>query len=102
MIDYIVPQIYWHFNHDSAAYACLIDWWDSTVQNSGVDLYIGQAAYQLGQKNWDCNQLYYQLLYNRSKPQIKGSIIFSYRNLATPENRTMEQGARQMLKHFWK
>ncbi|MBE6403725.1 MAG: hypothetical protein E7039_08405 [Lentisphaerae bacterium] len=102
MIDYIVPQIYWHFNHDTAPYAALTDWWCKTVQNSGVDLYIGQAAYQLGQKNWDCNQLYYQLLYNRSKPQIKGSIIFSYRNLATPENRTMEQGARQMLKHFWK
>lgn len=102
MIDYIVPQIYWHFNHDTAPYAALTDWWCQTVRNSSVTLYIGQAAYQLGQKNWDRNQLYYQLLYNRSKPEIKGSVIFSYRNLATPENRTMEQGARSMLKQFWK
>ena len=102
LIDYIVPQIYWTFNHDTAPYAALTDWWCKTVQNSGVDLYIGQAAYQLGQKNWDRNQLYYQLRYNRAKPEIKGSIIFSYRNLATPDNRTMEQGGRQMLKSFWK
>jgi len=102
MIDYIVPQIYWHFNHDSAAYACLIDWWDSTVQNSGVDLYIGQAAYQLGKGAWKVNELYYQLLYNRSKKNIKGSIIFSYRSLAQPENHTMSSGARAMLKKFWK
>ena len=101
MIDYIVPQIYWNFSHDSAPYAALTDWWCKTVEGTRVDLYIGQAAYQLGQKNWDRKQLYYQMLYNRSKPQIKGSIIFSYRNLAMPENQTMKQGGRQMLKHFW-
>ncbi len=102
MIDYIVPQIYWHFNHDAAPYAALTDWWCKTVRNTQVDLYIGQAAYQLGQKQWDRNQLWYQLRYNRSKPEIKGSVIFSYRNLAAPDNRIMEQGGRQMLKKFWK
>ncbi len=101
-IDYIVPQIYWHFNHDTAPYAALTDWWCKTVRGTRVDLYIGQAAYQLGQKNWDRNQLYYQLLYNRTKPEIKGSIIFSYRNLSTPDNWTMAAGARNMLKQFWK
>lgn len=102
MVDYIVPQIYWTFNHDAAPYAALTDWWCSTVRNTKVDLYIGQAVYQLGQKGWDVNQLYYQLLYNRSKPEIKGSIMFSYRNLAAPNNRIMEAGGRNMLRKFWK
>ena len=102
IIDYIVPQIYWNFNHDTAPYAALTDWWCNTVRGTGVDLYIGQAVYQLGQKNWDVNQLYYQLLYNRSKPEIKGSILFSYRNLAAPANSTMEHGGRKMLRKFWK
>ena len=101
MIDYIVPQIYWSFNHDTAPYAALTDWWCKTVEGTRVELYIGQAAYQLGEKNWGRKELYYQLLYNRSKPQIKGSVIFSYRNLATPENPVMKQGGRQMVKYFW-
>lgn len=101
LIDYIVPQIYWTFNHDTAPYAALTDWWSQTVNGTGVDLYIGNAAYQLGQKQWQENELYYQLLYNRSRSNIKGSIIFSYRNLAAPENKVMERGARNMLKKFW-
>ena len=102
IIDYIVPQLYWHFNHDVAPYAALADWWCKTVRGTRVKLYIGQAAYQLGSRNWDLNELYYQLRYNRTKPEIKGSIIFSYRNLAAPENRIMERGGRNMLKNFWK
>lgn len=102
MIDYIVPQLYWHFNHDVAPYAALTDWWCKVVRGTRVKLYIGQAAYQLGSRNWSVNELYYQLRYNRSKPEIKGSIIFSYRNLASPDNRIMEKGARNMLKQFWR
>ncbi|MBE6367721.1 MAG: hypothetical protein E7052_07440 [Lentisphaerae bacterium] len=101
-IDYIVPQLYWNFNHDSAAYAALTDWWCSTVRGTGVKLYIGHAAYQLGKANWSVNELYYQLLYNRSKVEVSGSIIFSYRSLAQPENQAMQSGARNMLKKFWK
>lgn len=101
LIDYIVPQLYWSFNHDTAAYAALADWWSQTVRGTGVDLYIGHGVYQLGAKNWNVNELYYQLRYNRSRPEIKGSIMFSYRNLARPADRVMQQGGREMLKKFW-
>jgi len=56
----------------------------------------------LGKANWSVNELYYQLLYNRSKVEVSGSIIFSYRSLAQPENQAMQSGARNMLKKFWK
>jgi len=102
MIDYIVPQIYWQFGHNSAAYAAVADWWNDTVKNSRVDLYIGQAAYKLGDPGWNINELYYQMLYNRNLPNVRGSIIFSYRSMAAPANRTMQQGGRDMLKSLWK
>ena len=101
LIDYIVPQIYWSFNHDTAPYAALTDWWCQTVNGTGVDLYIGHATYQLGKGKWREKELFYQLLYNRSRGNVKGSIIFSYRNLAAPENKVMERGGRQMLRSFW-
>jgi hypothetical protein len=56
----------------------------------------------LSQASWQENELYYQLMYNRSHPEIKGSIIFSYRNLAQPENQKMLRGGRQLLQRVWK
>ena len=101
MIDYIVPQIYWNFGHDSAAYAALTDWWCATVRGTGVKLYTGNAVYQLGKKGWQVNELYYQLRYNRSKPEISGAILFSYRSIAAPENKTILQGGRITLQRLW-
>jgi hypothetical protein len=40
-------------------------------------------------------------MYNRSHPEIKGAIIFSYRNLAQPQNQKMQRGGRQILKRIW-
>ena len=102
LIDYITPQIYWTFNHESAAYAALVDWWCQTVKDTGVDLYIGHSAYQLESAAWQNNELFYQLLYNRSKPEVKGSIIFSYRNLARPANQRVLKNGRKVLQYFWK
>lgn len=101
MIDYIVPQLYWNFDHNTAAYAALTDWWCETVRDTGVTLYIGHAAYQLGKKGWSVNELYYQLRYNRSKPYVRGSIVFSYRSIAAPENNTMLRGGRITLQRLW-
>ena len=101
MIDYIVPQIYWNFNHNTAAYAALTDWWCETVRGTGVTLYIGHAVYQLGQKGWSVNEIYYQMRYNRSKPYVRGSIFFSYRSIAAPENNTMLRGGRITIQRLW-
>ena len=81
LVDYIVPQIYWHFDHDTAAYAALTDWWCRTVRGTGVKLYIGHGAYRDGAIFWGNNELVNQVRYNRMRKEISGSAFFSYRSL---------------------
>lgn len=78
-VDYIVPQLYWNFRHDTAAYAALVDWWSHVVRDTGVRLYIGQGAYRAGA--WDKNELVNQLRYNRMHPEVSGTVLFSYRHI---------------------
>ncbi|MBQ9088267.1 MAG: family 10 glycosylhydrolase [Lentisphaeria bacterium] len=80
-VDYIVPQIYWHFAHETAAYAALTSWWSSTVRNTGVKLYIGMAPYRLGAPGWGRYELVNQLYFNRMHPEVAGMCCFSYRHL---------------------
>jgi uncharacterized lipoprotein YddW (UPF0748 family) len=49
-LDYIVPQLYWHIGFGRADYAKLLPWWTALVRGSGVQLYIGQADYRVGEK----------------------------------------------------
>ncbi|MFD1954778.1 family 10 glycosylhydrolase [Paenibacillus thailandensis] len=89
-IDYIAPQIYWHFGYSAAAYEKLIDWWTKEIngENDGsgphpVHLYIGQAAYRVGEANWtQPDQLPAQLRFNRDQDgRVAGSIFFSSSHL---------------------
>ncbi|MET7621002.1 family 10 glycosylhydrolase [Streptomyces sp. NPDC005408] len=47
-IDYVIPQIYWHIGFPVADYARLLPWWNDVVQDTGVDLYAGEALYKAG------------------------------------------------------
>gem|GEM_PF-84893 len=90
-VDYIAPQIYWHFGYSAAAYEKLIDWWTKEINgqndNSGkhdVHLYIGQAPYRVGvDANWtNPDQLPAQLRFNRDRgADVSGSIMFSSSHL---------------------
>ena len=46
MVDYIMPQIYWEFGSPTSDFGALLEWWSDTVEGTGVDLYIGLAAYK--------------------------------------------------------
>ncbi len=103
-IDYIVPQVYWSFDFAPAAYGAVTDWWAYTVRDSKVKLYIGHAAYKLGDGGaWQnylelCNQL----RYNGKHPEIRGSCFFSYKSIFTPANKTMLQGMEKITREYWK
>ena len=100
-IDYIVPQLYWNFGHETAAYACLVDWWCSTVQNTNVKLYIGLAPYRLGTPGWSTRELADQLRYNSSKRNVSGNIMFSYSKIFSPRSKAAKAGVNQALS-LWK
>ena len=85
MLNYIAPQIYWNIGYSIADYSKILSWWKDTVTGTGVDLYIGQAAYKAG--NADPASAWYgvaeiekQLKLNAATPEVKGSIFFSYRS----------------------
>ena len=102
-VDYIVPQIYWPFSHDVAAYAALTDWWSSVVAGTGVNLYIGHGVYRLGSgRSWPARELADQLRYNSTRPEVSGSVLFSYRSVFLPANATMKEGANRALRTYWR
>lgn len=87
MIDYIAPQLYWHIGFNIADYNKLLNWWVDTTRGTGVDLYIGQAAYRAGSSKPDSpwygfSEIGRQLELNRKFPEVKGSIFFTYNSLA--------------------
>ncbi|AOT72092.1 family 10 glycosylhydrolase [Geosporobacter ferrireducens] len=82
-LDYIAPQIYWNIGFAVADYSKLLSWWSDTVHGTGVDLYIGQAAYRAGnsdpQSPWHgVSEIKKQLELNLKNSEVKGSIFFSY------------------------
>lgn len=76
-IDYIIPQVYWNFDHPKAAYAAVTDWWIMAARKyPGTELYIGHS---LGRSA--PGELYNQLRYNSVHPEICGEALYALRFL---------------------
>lgn len=76
-LDYIIPQIYWSFDHPKAAYAALTDWWIQVVRrHPGTALYIGHGLYSISS-----TELYNQLRYNGVHREIGGEALYALRHL---------------------
>ncbi|MCQ2380218.1 MAG: family 10 glycosylhydrolase [Victivallaceae bacterium] len=92
-IDYVIPQLYWGFAHDVAAYAALCDWWADQVKGTNVKLYTGHAIYNLGaNETFPIDEIYNQLRYNSKRPEIGGFSFYSFRRYMTPENNAQKAG----------
>jgi N-acetylmuramoyl-L-alanine amidase len=95
-IDYINPQIYWYIGFGIADYAILLDWWADVCEGTGVDLYIGHAAYreEEGRAGWNgeiIRQL--QLIDEKYADRVQGSIFFRYKHL-------LGNVGRQLIKYY--
>ena len=87
-LDYIIPQLYWHIGFEIADYSKLVAWWSDVARDTGVDLYIGQAAYRAGSTNpesawYGVSEMKKQLDLNAEYPEVKGSVFFNYTAIAT-------------------
>ncbi len=82
-LDYIAPQLYWHIGFPTADYKKLVYWWVSHIQKT--TLYIGHAVHKVNNNKYpewsEPDQLIRQIAIDRSLPQIKGSMFFSYKDL---------------------
>ncbi|SNT27977.1 Uncharacterized lipoprotein YddW, UPF0748 family [Asanoa hainanensis] len=77
-LDYIVPQLYWNIGFDKADYAKLLPWWADTVKGTGVQLYVGQADYRIGEAGpWSKPAELDQQLTLNERYGVSGSIHFS-------------------------
>ena len=86
-VDYIAPQIYWGYSHPqaSARYDVKISEWNSYCKEPSVKLYIGLAAYRMGDEATGFSQngddMARMVADARKKSAYRGFILFRYQNL---------------------
>ncbi|NWH10551.1 glycoside hydrolase family 10 protein [Acholeplasma laidlawii] len=81
IIDYIVPQLYWDFEHKLAPFADLALWWAEVCKGSNVDLYIGHGPYRYGEKGGYENpyEVVNQLKFANQFDNVVGNVFFTYK-----------------------
>ncbi len=88
IVDYLAPQIYWSFTSDSAPFDTLARWWNANLDGTGVDMYIGHAAYKA--EDFSENEIPLQAEFGRSLMCCKGSIFYGYADIAENKAGLME------------
>ncbi|GAA1979453.1 family 10 glycosylhydrolase [Nocardiopsis rhodophaea] len=91
-LDYINPQVYWEIGLKVADYAKLVPWWAGVVEGTDTHLYIGQAAYKVGNEGaWeDMRELSRHLAFNRDYPRVNGDVYFSAIRMRTTAAEAMQ------------
>ncbi len=75
-VDYILPQIYWHFDTKAAPYDVLVKWWNENTKNN-IDLYVGLGVYKLGEANWAISHIKEQVDFARKHNNVNGFAHYS-------------------------
>lgn len=85
-IDYVAPQLYWEFEHKTAPFQPLLDWWSEHTY--GRHCYIGLGMYRAGTNAaWkDKTQLPRQIEALRNTPNVQGMIFFSSKTFESNPN----------------
>ncbi|MGL4388754.1 MAG: glycoside hydrolase family 10 protein [Brevinema sp.] len=63
-IDYVMPQIYWHFDTKAAPYDIVVKWWKQAVDER-VNLYIGLGVYKICDQKWPTSHIREQVSFAR-------------------------------------
>ncbi len=78
-VDYICPQDYWSFTTTAAPFDNIARWWNAQLDGTGVDLYIGHAAYKAS--NYTENEIPMQVEFARTLISYKGSVFYGYADI---------------------
>jgi uncharacterized lipoprotein YddW (UPF0748 family) len=86
-LDYVIPQVYWNIGFSAADYATLVPWWSEVAAGTGVDLYIGEALYKVGDPAqaapWqDPAELSRHLTLCHDHPEVGGNVFYSAKHVA--------------------
>lgn len=96
-IDYLCPQLYWSNEHSVYPFNEILDRFLDVERNPDVKFYVGVAAHKAGitseESAWykDVNVLRNMIRQIRSKDNVDGFIIYSYRAInAKPNNKAIK------------
>ncbi len=78
-VDYIAPQDYWSVDTAAAPFDDVARWWNANLDGTGVDLYIGHAAYKSAE--FKKGEIFRQVEMCRTLSCYKGSIFYGYENI---------------------
>lgn len=103
-VDYIAPQLYWSMHYRPASYAKLVRWWSDVVDGTDVQLYVGQAAYRVGENGpdrafADPDELPRHLIFNRRHPNVRGDLYFNASALVANPLGFADRLARDLYRH---
>jgi uncharacterized lipoprotein YddW (UPF0748 family) len=109
-IDYLMPQLYYGFSHETAAFETLLQRWKNWLGESEVQLMFGLASYKCGTVDSYAGSGENEWLENDSiladqvaclTQNAAGFSLFRYSSLMLPENETAqaEQEALKQLLH---
>ena len=105
-VDYIAPQVYWGFNHKTAAFSKVVKRWTAMVDRSKVRLYIGLPAYKVGHPSLGSNSAERKELKSTTiltkmvkyvKNRADGIIVFDYADLNTAAAKKMGTALKQIV-----
>lgn len=95
-VDYICPQIYYGFQNATCPYSSVLKEFSGMIKVSGIDLYVGLAAYKIGNEDtyagaagkyeWQQNSdlLSRMVTEARGANHYKGFCLYSYSSVAAP------------------
>lgn len=106
-VDYLAPQVYFGFQNATMPYAPTVQSWRALVTNPSVKLYIGLAAYKLGNDDYNAGasglkewigttDILKRMLQTARANNTDGFIIFSYKALVNSANATEMENLRSL------
>ena len=100
-VHYILPQLYWEFDHSAAPFADLVDWWAELCEENNVDLIIGHGFYRYDNDSWtDDDELLEQIRYVNQYDSVVGSSFFSFRTLLSLDAE-VQQAIDRLNNYYW-
>ena len=106
-IDYIMPQVYFGYNHDLCPYTDTILAWNDIIKIPSVKLYVGISPYKIGVADewagvgadeWVENSdvLMRQVIDARTLSHYGGFVLYRFDSLFNPEDHVSESVAREI------
>ncbi len=107
-VDYLCPQIYWGFKHETMPFLGVLNDWLGIATNPTVKLYIGLPAYKLGETDSGAGSGKYEfktdteilkrMVLAARQTKCDGFIIYSYTAMVSNNNTKEKEALRELLK----